>query len=229
VHHSGRVLQALTFEPTGAIVAAATTSLPEAVGGERNWDYRYTWVRDASLTMEALWVAACPRRGRQARRDRRAAARLPGRRHRGRRVPLAGAGPGHLGGPRRAARLPVLEADVLGGAGPRDRAGRAARRQGPRRALDRQLREEVRAAILERGWSETAGAFTQAFGSDELDASNLMLAITGFLPGDDPRMKATIDATAARLTDERGLWATTTPQPTGRPACPPQRRPGADG
>jgi GH15 family glucan-1,4-alpha-glucosidase len=60
VHHSGRVLQALTFQPTGAIVAAPTTSLPETVGGERNWDYRYTWVRDASLTMEALWVAACP-------------------------------------------------------------------------------------------------------------------------------------------------------------------------
>ena len=60
VHHSGRVLQALTFEPTGAIVAAPTTSLPETVGGGRNWDYRYTWVRDSSLTMEALWVAACP-------------------------------------------------------------------------------------------------------------------------------------------------------------------------
>ena len=60
VHHSGRVLQALTFAPTGAIVAAATTSLPETVGGERNWDYRYTCVRDACLTMEALWVAACP-------------------------------------------------------------------------------------------------------------------------------------------------------------------------
>jgi alpha,alpha-trehalase len=60
VHHSGRVLQALTFQPTGAIVAAPTTSLPETVGGARNWDYRYTWVRDASLTMAALWVAACP-------------------------------------------------------------------------------------------------------------------------------------------------------------------------
>jgi GH15 family glucan-1,4-alpha-glucosidase len=66
-------------------------------------------------------------------------------------------------------------------------------------------RDEIRAAILEHGWSEKAGAFTQAFGSEDLDASNLMLAITGFLPGEDPRMKATIDATAERLTDERGL------------------------
>ena len=62
VHHSGRVLQGLSFQPSGAIVAAATTSLPEGVGGERNWDYRYSWVRDASFTMEALWVAACPTR-----------------------------------------------------------------------------------------------------------------------------------------------------------------------
>jgi alpha,alpha-trehalase len=60
VHHSGRVLQALSFAPTGAICAAATTSLPEVVGGARNWDYRYAWVRDASYTIEALWVAACP-------------------------------------------------------------------------------------------------------------------------------------------------------------------------
>jgi GH15 family glucan-1,4-alpha-glucosidase len=61
VHHSGRVLQALTFAPTGAIVAAPTTPLPETIGGERNWDYRYTWVRDASLTMGRLVGGRVPR------------------------------------------------------------------------------------------------------------------------------------------------------------------------
>jgi GH15 family glucan-1,4-alpha-glucosidase len=66
-------------------------------------------------------------------------------------------------------------------------------------------RDEIRAAILTHGWNEGAGAFTQAFGSEDLDASSLMLTITGFLEGDDPRMKATIDAIARRLTDERGL------------------------
>ena len=48
------VLRALTDERTGGVVAAATTSLPEAIGGERNWDYRYVWLRDAALTLEAL-------------------------------------------------------------------------------------------------------------------------------------------------------------------------------
>jgi GH15 family glucan-1,4-alpha-glucosidase len=280
VHHSGRVLQALTFEPTGAIVAAPTTSLPETVGGERNWDYRYTWVRDASLTMEALWVAACPDEASKffGFLAGAAASQL----HRGTDLQIMFGIGGerdlterelpHLGGWRASRPVRVgngawsqRQLDVYGellGAAQRlveqlgtldpwtkrfliAAADTAAARwkekdQGiweirgePRDflysklmcwvALDRAIaladhlgakdrvegwtatRGEIRTAILEHGWSQAAGAYTQAFGSDELDASNLMLAVTGFLPGDDPRMKATIDATAERLTDGRGL------------------------
>ncbi|HEX3491037.1 MAG TPA: glycoside hydrolase family 15 protein [Streptosporangiaceae bacterium] len=280
VHHSGRVLQALTFAPTGAIVAAPTTSLPETVGGQRNWDYRYTWVRDASLTMEALWVAACPDEANKffVFLADAAASQL---RHEDDLQIMFGIGGErdlserelpHLAGWRDSRPVRVgngawtqRQLDVYGellGAAQRlvDQLGHmdpvtqefliaaadtAAHRwreqdQGiwelrgePRDflysklmcwvALDRAIalaphlgaedrvagwsatRDEIRAVILERGWSERAGAFTQAFGSDDLDAANLMLAITGFLPADDPRMKATIDAIAHRLTDERGL------------------------
>ena len=280
VHHSGRVLQALTFAKTGAIVAAPTTSLPETVGGERNWDYRFAWVRDASLTMDALWVAACPDEANKFFGFIADAAATQLRHGMDLQIMFGIGGEHdlserelpHLGGWQESRPVRVgngawlqRQIDVYGellGAAQRlvDQLGElstvtrlfltaaadaaASRwleqdhgiweiRGEPRHylysklmcwwALDRAIalashlgaedkvtgwaatRAEIRAAILERGWNEQAGAFTQAFGSEDLDASSLMLATCAFLPGDDPRVKSTIDAIAERLTDERGL------------------------
>lgn len=60
VRHSATVLQGLTYARSGAVAAALTTSLPERIGGDRDYDYRYSWLRDFSMTLRALWVAACP-------------------------------------------------------------------------------------------------------------------------------------------------------------------------
>ncbi len=59
VQHSARVLKGLTYRPTGAVVAAPTAGLPETERGERNWDYRFSWVRDSSFTVEALYIGSC--------------------------------------------------------------------------------------------------------------------------------------------------------------------------
>ena len=280
VHHSGRVLQALMFRPTGAIVAAPTTSLPESIGGERNWDYRYTWVRDASLTLEALWVAACPDEAywffdwmagavaAQIRRDaelqimfgvggehdlsERTLSHLAGWRNS--RPVRVGNGAwnqlqldvyGELLSAARLLRNQLSELDEITRHFLVEVANMAAARWqepdqgiwevrgGPRDFLYSKLmcwvaldcaielvdlldahnrteawvatRERIRDAILERGWSEKAGAFTQAFGSDDLDASALMIPIVGFLPATDPRVRATTDAIAEKLTDAHGL------------------------
>jgi GH15 family glucan-1,4-alpha-glucosidase len=69
----------------------------------------------------------------------------------------------------------------------------------------RKAREEIAATVLAEGWNDRAGAFTQSFGSSALDASTLVLPIVGFLPPDDPRVVATVEAIADRLTDDRGL------------------------
>ncbi len=280
VHHSGRVLQGLTFQPSGAIVAAATTSLPEGVGGERNWDYRYSWVRDASFTMEALWVAACPDEAGDffAFMTTAAAAAVgPG-------IPLQimfGVGGEHdltertlphlhgwrdsrpvrvgngawsqqqidvygelLGAAHRLAdQITAMDADMRAflvaladAAAERWREtdqGIWEVRGDPRHflyskvmcwvALDRAIKladrlqatdkvgawktaqDEIWQTVVSEGWNERAGAFTQYYGSTHLDASNLMMPLVGFLPADDPRMLATIDAIADRLTDDRGL------------------------
>ena len=66
-------------------------------------------------------------------------------------------------------------------------------------------RQRIREAILDRGWSDEAGVFTQSFESVDLDASNLLMSRVGFLPPDDERVLATIEATEERLTDHRGL------------------------
>ncbi|MFJ8361795.1 glycoside hydrolase family 15 protein [Streptomyces sp. NPDC093984] len=280
VHHSGRVLQGLTFQPTGAIVAAPTTSLPEEVGGVRNWDYRYAWVRDASFTLDALWVAACPDEAEAFFRWMAQAAAQSAEYHPDLQIMFGIRGErdltertlDHLSGWHNSRPVRIGNAawaqrqldvygellsaarrlrDQLHGLDPYTRRflasladAAAARwtepdqgiwevRSGPQHflysklmcwvALDSALdlaeelkatdriadwtaaRRDIRLAIEERGWNAEQSAYTQAFGSDVLDASVLMMPIVGFTAADSPRMSATLHSIQTRLTNANGL------------------------
>ncbi|MER5893195.1 glycoside hydrolase family 15 protein [Streptomyces sp. NPDC001876] len=265
-------LKALTYAPTGGIVAALTTSLPEEIGGVRNWDYRYCWLRDSTLTLAAM-VAAGYLEEAAAWRDwlLRAVAGDPADLQ-----IMYG-----LAGER---RLPETELPWLSGYEHSRpvRTGNAAVRQrqldvygevidslrvaheagldskphawnlqlsllgflestwrepdeglwevrGQRRhfvhskvmawvAADRAvrtleedpglpgdadrwraMRDAVHAEVCEKGYDPVRNTFTQYYGSQELDASTLLIVRTGFLPPDDPRVIGTVDAVRAGL------------------------------
>jgi len=277
VQLSSRVLQALTYRPTGAIVAAPTTSLPETVGGERNWDYRYSWIRDASLTLQALYIGACPDEASDFVSFMTSAAgggagdmhslqimygiggehdlserELPHLRGWRDSTPVR-VGNGAWGQTQLDVYGELLDAlhlyhEQLGELHPEiqsfvaDLADTAARRwhetdagmwemRGEPRhhlsskvlcwvALDRAVklapslgeyartaewetaRDEIRKAVLTRGWSEAKQAYAQSFDSDDLDAAQLLMPIVGFLPATDPRMRSTIEAIAGELTQD---------------------------
>ena len=273
IQRSALAIKGLTYMPTGATVAALTTSLPETPGGERNWDYRYTWMRDTTFTLQALhwlkldWEAdefmqfvadVEPTEdgslqimyGIDGRRDLTESTldELSG---------YAGARPVRIGNgafdqrqndvfgavldsillhTRMSNRLPhrlwpIVETQaecatkvwqntdqgIWEARGePQhyvssklmcwvalDRAAKLAEIRGDqeRQASWAATAEEIRADILEHGVDER-GVLRQHYATDALDASVLLAAIFGFLPGDDERLRATVEAIADELTED---------------------------
>jgi alpha,alpha-trehalase len=273
IQRSALTIKGLTYMPTGATVAALTTSLPETPGGERNWDYRYTWIRDTTFTLQALhylnldweadefmqFVADVEATedgslqimyGIDGRRDLTETTRddLTG---------YAGAKPVRVGN----GAFDQRQNDVFGAALDSillhtNRSGRLPRRlwpivqtqaecatrvwkepdQGiweargkPQHyvssklmcwvALDRAAKlgeirgdtesqqkwaavaEEIKQDILENGVDDR-GVLRQHYETNSLDASTLLAALFGFLPGDDERLKASVMAIANELTED---------------------------
>ena len=271
VRRSLIVLKALTYEPTGGIVAAPTTSVPELIGGERNWDYRYCWLRDATFTLYALMNAGFIDEARAWRDwllravggDPEKAQILYGVGGQ-RRVPevelpwlpgYAGSSPVRIGNAAHEqfqldvygevidalhqARVHGLNPDnhtwafqrnllrFLEGAwdepdegiwevrGPRrhfthskelawvafDRAVQANEQIGLAGPVERwrRIRAEIHDEVCREGFNRELNAFTQSYGSSELDASSLLIPLVGFLPPKDPRVLGTIDAIQRHL------------------------------
>jgi GH15 family glucan-1,4-alpha-glucosidase len=273
IQRSMLAIKGLTYMPTGATVAALTTSLPETPGGERNWDYRYTWMRDTTFTLQALhylnlnweadefmqFVADVEATedgslqimyGIDGRRDLTESTRdeLSG---------YAGARPVRIGNgafdqrqndvfgavldsillhSRHSSRLPrrlwpIVESQtecairvwrdpdqgIWEARGkPQhyvssklmcwvalDRAAQLAEIRGvPEKAAKwAEIAEEIKADILEHG-VDARGVLRQHYDTDALDASTLLAAIFGFLPGDDERLRASVMAIADELTED---------------------------
>jgi len=272
IQRSALTIKGLTYMPTGGTVAALTTSLPETPGGERNWDYRYTWIRDSTFTLQALhylnldWEAdefmqfiadlECNQDGAlqimygiDGRRDLAETLRedLSG---------YAGARPVRIGNgafdqrqndvfgaaldsvllhTRRSQRLPrrlwpLIQAQaecaqavwrqpdqgIWEARGKpqhyvssklmcwvaMDRAAKLAQIRGEPKlaAAWADTAAEIKADILEHG-VDKRGVLRQHYATDSLDASTLLAAIFGFLPGDDERLRASVLAIADELTE----------------------------
>jgi GH15 family glucan-1,4-alpha-glucosidase len=271
VRRSLLVLRLLTHAETGGIVAAPTTSLPEDFGGTRNWDYRFCWLRDASLTLQSLlgcgfaaeselWRAWLLRAVAGDPQDMQIMYSVDGDRELPEREldhldGYAGSVPVRIGN----GAVHQRQTDVLGevmnaldkarlagveehGAswalqrvlvdelaehwdqpdnglweirGPLrhfthsrvmvwvafDRAITAVEQHGLPGSVDRwrKIRDKVRDEILEHGYNEAAGTFTQHYDTTEVDASLLVIPIVGFLPADDERVRGTIEAVEREL------------------------------
>ncbi|SCL73563.1 glycoside hydrolase family 15 protein [Micromonospora peucetia] len=272
VGHSALVLRGLSYDETGALLAASTTSLPEEIGGVRNWDYRYTWHRDAALLLLALFRLGHAEEGR---RYMHFLLGLCARQHP--LAPLVGIHGHttaeqqlpHLSGYAHSAPVRIgneaadqtqfdtyghlldaaltyqqLTGELTGDqwALLRRHVDMMAQRwhepdhgsweiRGPCRhyvnskvmtwvCLDRgirlaelladrtvpmnrwrQVRDTLHAEVLDRGYDQRLGSFIMAYDSTDLDASLLRMPLVGFLPGDDPRMVATIE----RIRDELSI------------------------